>query len=147
MKSILIRTAEDVAALARDVRTGRRRRACEIRVRLKGMERDEAHRLTREINKHYFCCGCSEATASALIGLAAGGLWVAERVDSWRSLGWEEAFIIAGSCVLATWIGRAFGRWRDRQFLVDAVDRMLVHEPDALDIRSSEGSARCQEAV
>ena len=144
MKNILISTAEDVAALASDVKTGKRRYAGKIRVKLEGMERDVERRLTRKVNRHYFSCGSGEAILFALVGLAAGSIWVIDRAKSWQSVGWAEVLVFVGVFSIAICIGKGLGRWRDRQFLDDVVDQLLTYEPDALNIGSRDTSVKCQ---
>ena len=143
MKTITISTAEDVAALAKDVRTGKRRHIGEIRIRLNGLEEEPADQLSNEINRHYFSCGCSEATALGLAGLAVAVIWMATRLDSWQNFSWRDGLIVAGTFIIATGIGKAIGRWRAKSALKSVVDKLVSYEPSALDIGKGDGSALC----
>ena len=143
MKTISVSTAEDVAALAKDVRTGKRRHMGDIRIRLNGLDERQAAHLSNEINKHYFSCGCNEATALGLVGLAVAVIWSVTSLDSWQNFSWRDGLIVAGVFILTTGIGKAIGRWRARSALKSLVDKLVSYEPGALDIGKCDGSALC----
>ena len=143
MKTIIISTAEDVAALVKDIRTGKRRHMGKIEIRLNGLEEEQADRLSKEINKYYFSCGCSEATALGLAGLAVAAIWTITRLDSWQNVSWQDGLIVAGAFIIATGIGKAIGRWRARSALKSVVHKLVSYEPSALDNGKGDGSALC----
>lgn len=143
MKTISISTAEDVNALAKDVRTGKRRHANEIIIRLDGLEKEQADQLSQEINKNYFACGCSEATVLGLAGLAAVLIWTGNHLESWRIFSWQDGLIVAGIFIIATGVGKAIGRLRARSALKTAVDKLISYAPEAQDIGKGDGSALC----
>jgi len=143
MKTISISTAEDVAALVRDVRTGKRRHANEIIIRLDGLDKEQANKLSYEINKHYFTCGCSEATALGLAGLITAFILTGTRIESWQSISWQDGLMVVGTFIIATGVGKSIGRLRAGRALKKAIDKLVTYAPEAQEIGKGNGSALC----
>ncbi|MDH5216989.1 MAG: hypothetical protein OEX19_04795 [Gammaproteobacteria bacterium] len=143
MSTISISTVEDVAALVRDVRTGKRRHVNEIIIRLDGIEKEQADQLSQEINKNYFACGCSEATALGLAGLAAALVWMGNRFENWQNFSLQDGLIVVGAFIIATGVGKAIGHLRARIALKTAVDKLISYVPEVQNIGKGDGSAMC----
>jgi hypothetical protein len=143
MQTIVISSAEDVAALAKDVRTGKRRVATEIILRLDVINNEQADRLSKEINRYYFACACNEATALGLAGLILSLIWVSSRLDTWRDIGWQYGVAVIGAFIVATGIGKAIGRHRARRLLRNAVGELVSLVPKAQEIGKGDGSVTC----
>lgn len=143
MDTIVIKTAEDVVALARDVRTGRRRRAKAIDIKLNDLPNSEAAEISVQLNKHYFACGCAEATALGLAGLFGAIFWVASRTESVSALGWQDPALVIGAFLVGIGVGKAIGRLRVRLALQASVDKLVTRVDGVSDIGKGDGSAVC----
>lgn len=143
MKTTYINNAQDVAALLTDARTGKRRSIRNIEVRLEGMEKSEAENLSKEINKHYFACGCSEGTVFVLLALAGLAGWVLSNTESLNQLGWKQGLSGLGIVLIAAGIGKGIGKWRASFALKKTVNKLIKYAPEATEIGKGDGSARC----
>lgn len=143
MKSISITNSADVAALAKDVRTGKRRPVSEINVRLESLDQAEADRLSREITENYLACGCGAATALGFLSLAASVVWTGWQLEEWQQFGWADGGFIAAAFFAGIGIGKALGRWRANRALKKSVRELVRHQPEAIDVGKGDGSAIC----
>lgn len=143
MDTIVIKSAQDVAALARDVRTGRRQRAQELELKLDGLAEPEAAEISALLNKHYFACGCAEATTLGLAGLFGSIFWLAAGTESLSALGWQEPAIVIGAFFVGTGVGKGLGRLRARLVLQALVAKLATRVAGVNDIGKGDGSVVC----
>ena len=108
-RTMHVSTGDELRALWREARTGRRRRAAgPIALALPGLSEAESNARATRLNKAYFACGCAEATAAGLAGIVAFALW-ANVAGGDRPL-WQTlllglgAFFVAGG--VGMWVGR-----------------------------------------
>ena len=143
MKAITISTAEDVAALAKDIRTGKRRLAREIVIKLEGVNKSQVDQISEELNRNYFSCGCNEATALGLLGLVAALISVSIQLETWHDISWQHGIIVIGIFIIATGFGKAIGRYRARRAMTAAVKKLMSFTPKVKEIGKGDGSALC----
>jgi hypothetical protein len=81
-----------------------------IEVRISGISEPERASYEKQLNRHFFACGCAEASVAAILGNVAAIVWIALTVDSWSDLSWRQPALLAGTFVIATGIGKFAGR-------------------------------------
>ena len=90
-----------------------RRRAApiaRIEVRTPGLPEADCASYEKRLNRHYFACGCGEASVAGIAGVVAAALWVGAAVDGWADLSWHHPLLVVAAFFIATGIGKFAGR-------------------------------------
>ncbi|MEM9716494.1 MAG: hypothetical protein AAF826_08255 [Pseudomonadota bacterium] len=65
--------SDDLLDLEREIRTGRRRHRSVLKVDIKGISKEESGKLSNDLTRNYYACGCAEATFAGFAALIATG--------------------------------------------------------------------------
>ncbi|MGE0096321.1 MAG: hypothetical protein AB7M05_05870 [Alphaproteobacteria bacterium] len=104
-----------------------------IEVHISGISESERASYEKQLNRHFFACGCAEASVAAILGTVGAIVWIALTVDSWSDLSWHQPALLAGTFIIATGIGKFTGRLISRFRLEQTKSalRKTLAPPDA----------------
>lgn len=140
-KALRISTADDLRLLWQEARTGRRRLAGGIAIDLDGLSEDERDAREAPINKAYFACGCAEATAAGLLGLA---LFIGWAIGGGGDAPlWQNVLLGALVFFAAGGLGKFVGRSRANAALRREVEALAKASRIKLDRPNEAHEAAC----
>jgi len=140
--ALTIRTWADAQRLNPYRRDRERRGISAIKLDIPSLPASDVAAKEKELNRLYFACGCSEATAFGLTALIGMGIWLASRPGGWDDLAWIDIGYVVGGFFAATGVGKFVGRLRARRALQSALDDLHPHFKDRKPPVSMD-SARC----
>ena len=129
--------------LSREIAHNLHRRFRTLRVEAVGLDEVEGKHWQERLEKHYFACGCGEATA---FGFVFAGTFIIFRVMSWGAapaLHWTDAAAIAGAFLLGAAVGKWLGRLLARRRLIRAINELRARLPTDAESQAPQGRGMC----
>jgi len=127
--ALVIKSLSDLASLNPYHRRDKdaKRRHSEIKLQLADLTPAEIAAREKRINRLYFDCGCSEATAFGLAALVGVGAWLFFRPGGLSAFSPVDAVYFIVGFLLASGLGKWVGRLRARRALQVEVDGLRTY--------------------